>query len=387
MLKQIYHIALRECGIMWKNPIYGFCMIIFPIALIFFFTTLMEEGVPTDMPVGVVDQDNTSTSRALVRKLDAFQTTKVVSHYENMNEARRAIQRNEIYAFLLIPDGTEAGLMASRQPKISFYYSSVSLAAGSLLMRDLKTISTLGSAAVGMQKLAALGKTSKEIATFLQPIAVDLHMIGNPYANYNYYLSTVMVPGLIMVFIFLITPYSIGTELKFNRAKEWMRLANNNPYVAIIGKLLPQTLIFLSIFLFFEFYIYYILKFPHPGGALPIISLGILSVLACQGFGVFAFGLMPSLRMSMSICSLWAVVSFSICGATYPIFAMDKAIEAIGQLFPMRHYYMIYQMNIFNGFPMWEASYHWGMLIVFIALPLLTTWKIKDAMLVYKYIP
>lgn len=387
MLKRIYHIALRECGLMRKNPIYGFCMVIFPIVVVLFFTTLMKSGVPTDMPVGVVDQDNTATSRALIHKLDAFQTTHVVAHYENMNEARHAIQKNEIYAFLLIPNGTEAGLMASRQPKISFYYSSVSLAAGSLLMRDLKTISTLGSAAVGMQKLSALGKTGDEIKTFLQPITIDLHMIGNPYANYNYYLSSVMVPGLILVFVFLITPYSIGTEQKFKRAKEWMRLSGNNPYIAIAGKMLPQTLIFLCIFYAFEFYIYYVLKFPHPGGTWPIMLLGLLSVLACQCFGIFVFGLMPSLRMSMSICSLWAVVSFSICGATYPIFSMDAPIEAIGQLFPLRHYYMIYQMNIFNGFPMADAVLHWGALILFCALPMLTIWNIKKAMLVYKYLP
>ncbi len=387
MLKRLYHIALRECGIMWKNPIYGFCMVVFPIVVVIFFTTLMKSGVPTDMPVGVVDQDNTSTSRALIRKLDAFQTTHITAHYNSVNEARHAIQKNEIYAFLLIPSGTEAGLMASRQPKISFYYSSVSLAAGSLLFRDLKTISTLGSAAVGMQKLSALGKTSDEIKAFLQPIAVDLHMIGNPYANYNYYLSSVMVPGVIMVFIFLITPYSIGTELKFNRAKEWMHMANNNPYIAIAGKMLPQTLIFLSIFYAFEFYLYYILKFPHPGGVVPIMLLGLLAVLACQCFGIFAFGLIPSLRMSMSICSLWAVVSFSICGATYPLFSMDSPIEAIGQLFPMRHYYMIYQMNIFNGFPIADAILHWGALLIFCALPILTVWNIKKVMLVYKYIP
>ena len=362
-------------------------MVIFPIVVILFFTSLMTEGVPTDMPVGVVDQDQTATSRQLIHKLDAFQTTKVVSHYENIAEARKAIQRNEIYAFLLIPKGTESGLMTSNQPKISFYYSSVSLAAGSLLFRDLKTISTLGGAAAGMAKLSALGKTNDEITTFLQPIAIDLHMTGNPYANYNYYLSSVMVPGIIMLFIFLITPYSIGTELKFNRAKDWMRMANNNPYLAIAGKMLPQTLIFLSIFLLFEFYIYYVLGFPHPGGVLPIVLLGLLSVLACQCFGIFFFGLTPSLRMSMSMCSLWGVVSFSICGATYPLFSMDSPIQAIGQLFPMRHYYMIYQMNVFNGFPMSDAALHWCAMVLFCALPILTIWNIKKAMLVYKYLP
>ena len=210
-LRQIYQIALRECGIIIKNPIYWFCMVVFPIAVIYFFTSLMQRGVPTDMPVGVVDLDNTATTRAMVRRLDAFQTTKVVASYDNVNEARRAIQENQIYAFLYIPRGTTSGLMTSNQPKVSFYYSNVTLVAGSMLYRDLKTICTLGSAAVGQQKLSAYGKTDREIRTFLQPIAIDLHMIGNPWANYNVYLTTTMVPGLLMLFVFLLTPYSIGT--------------------------------------------------------------------------------------------------------------------------------------------------------------------------------
>ena len=44
MLKRIYQIALRECGIMWKNPIYGFCMVVFPLVVVIFFTSLMNEG-------------------------------------------------------------------------------------------------------------------------------------------------------------------------------------------------------------------------------------------------------------------------------------------------------------------------------------------------------
>ncbi len=384
---RILHIAYREIGIMCKNPIYGFCTVVFPAMAIIFFTSLMHEGQPVDMPVGVVDQDNTSTSRQLIRKLDAFQTTHIVAHYANMNDARQAVQRNEIYAFLLIPKGTTSGLMASRQPKISFYYSNVSLVAGSLLFRDLKTISTLGSAGVGMTKLSALGKTSREIRTFLQPITVDLHMIHNPWANYNIYLSTTMVPGVIMVFIFLLTPYSIGTELKFRRSRQWIKMAGGNAHIALIGKLLPQTLIFLTMMYAFEFYIFYCLGFPHPGGVGPMLLLGLLAVLASQGFGVFAFGLMPSLRMSMSVCSLWSMVSFSVCGATYPLFAMDAPIRSIGELFPLRHYYMIYQMSIFNGYPLVDSWFNILALCIFIVLPLFTVWNIKKAMLVYTYIP
>lgn len=387
VLISILHISMRELGIMRKNPIYGFCTIVFPIVVVLFFTTLMNEGQPVEMPVGIVDQDNTATTRAMVRQLDAFQTTRVVAHYPNMNAAREAMQRNEIYAFLLIPKETTSGLMTGSRPKISFYYSNVTLVAGSMLYRDLKTISTLGSAAVGSTKLSALGKTPDEIRTFLQPITIDLHMINNPWSNYNIYLSTTMVPGVLMVFIFLLTPYSIGTELKFRRSRQWIKMAGGNIHIALIGKLLPLTLIYLVMIYSFEFYIFYHLGFPHPGGLLPILLLGFLTVVSCQGFGVFAFGLMPSLRMSMSVCSLWSVVGFSGSGATFPVFAMDGMLQAVAQLLPMRHYYMIYQISIFNGFPLTYAWFNIMALVIFALLPIFVTNNIRKAMLVYVYIP
>ena len=386
-IKRIYHIFVRELVIMWRHPIYGFCTLVFPLLVVIFFTTLMNGGQPVEMPVGVVDQDNTHVSRAMIRKLDGFQTTQIVGHYANMNDAREAIQKNEIYAFLLIPKGTTDKLLDGDQPKISFYYSNVTLVAGSLLYRDLKTISSLGSAAVGSAKLSALGKTSKEIRTFLQPITIDLHQIGNPWSNYNVYLSTAMVPGVLMIFVFLLTPYSIGTELKFHRSKQWMKMADNNVHIAIAGKVLPQTVLFTLVMWCFEFYIFYGLDFPHPGGVVPILLLGFLSVFACQCFGIFIFGLMPSLRMSMSICSLWSVVSFSACGATFPVFAMDSMIQSMAQLFPLRHYYMIYQMCIFNGYPLSYAWFDFLFLIIFAFLPMFSIKNIKKAMLVYVYIP
>lgn len=387
MLKRIYQIALRECGILVKNPIYGFCMVIFPIITIFFFTSLMNDGLPTDMPIGVVDQDNTSTSRELTKRLDSYQMSHVVAHYPNMNEARQAIQQNEIYAFLLIPKGTTEQLVSSHQPKISFYYSNTTLVAGSMLFKDLKTIAALGSAGAISARMSAMGKTENEISAFLQPIKVDLHMINNPWTNYNIYLSSMIVPGIFFLFIFLITAYSLGTELKFKESKKWLKLAENNIVVALTGKFLPQTLIFLSIFYSFELYTYYYLGFPHPGGIVPILLLGLLTVLSGQAFGIFIFGLVPSLRMSMSVCSLWGVLSFTTSGATYPLFSMNPMLEAVAQLFPLRHYYMIYQMCIFNGYPLVNAWFNILALFIFIALPFFINRKLKHAMLTYVYIP
>ena len=386
-LRQIYEIMLRELLILRQNHIYRFCMVLFPILVIFFFTSMLDEGLPTSLPVGVVDLDNTSMSRSLTRKLDGFQMSKVVAHYPSMAEARRAIQRNEIYGFLYIPKGTADKLVASRQPKISYYYSYTTLTAGSMLMKDLKTISTLGSAALGQATMRAKGLTDKQIQTLLQPITVDLHMIANPWSNYNAYLSTMMVPGLIMLFIFLISAYSIGTELKFATSKKWLEMADNNITVALLGKFLPQTIIWLAIVFGYEWYVFYHLGFPHLGSPWMLILLGLMQVLSAQGFGIFAFGLMPSLRMSMSICSLWAVLSISMAGSAFPVMGMDSALQSLSWLFPLRHYWMMYQTCVLNGFPLIESWFHFAALVAFMLLPWLVVKKIKNAMLTYVYIP
>jgi len=385
--KDIWRLSVREARILVKNPIYGFCMVVFPLLVVFFFTSVLDDGQPQELPVGVVDHDNTSTTRALTQKLDGFQTSHVVAHYASVADARRAVQSNSIYGFIYFPKGTTDALLAGRQPKISFYYTMTTLTAGSLVYKDMKTISVLGSAAVGQATLKARGATDRQIQALLQPIRIDLHQVNNPWTNYNVYLSTMMVPGLMMLFMFLISAYSLGTELKFDTGKSWVGMADGNMLVAVIGKFLPQTVVFLTVALCYEYYVFGHLGFPHPGGWPIIVLLAVLQVAASQGFGIFAFGLMPSLRMSMSVCSLWAVLSFSMAGSAFPLMAMDGPIQALSWLFPLRHYFMIYQTCLFNGYPLYEAWFHLAALVAFTILPWMVLKKIKNAMLTYVYIP
>ena len=386
-LIDIWAVAKREAKILTVNRIYLFSMVVFPLLAMVFFTTLLDDGLPQEMPVGVVDLDNTSFSRTLVHKLDGFQSSEVVAHYASVAEARHAMQTNDIYGFLYIPVGTTDALLSSRRPTISYYYNQTSLTAGSTMMKDLKTVATLGSAGVGMAMLSAKGLTPQQIQAFLQPVKIDLHQIANPWGNYNMYLSTVFVPGIMMLFMFLISAYSLGMELKFGRGKEWLSMAHGNIVVAILGKYLPQALIFLTLISTYELYIYGVLHFPYNGDWWDIILLALLAVFASIGFGIFIFGLMPSLRMSMSICSLWGVLSFSLAGSAFPMMGMDSPLQAVTWLFPLRHYYMLYQITVFNGFSLIDAWFHFVALVAFTLMPWFVISKIKNAMLTYVYIP
>ena len=387
-LSRVFDIALRELDIIVrKNQIYGFCTLLFPLLLVLFFTSMLNEGLPQDLPIGVVDLDNSSTSRGLIRNLDAMQSSRVMYRFANITEARNAMQEGKVYAYLYIPDGTAAKLLAGRQPKISYYYTMTCLSAGSMASKDLKTLGMLGSMAVGRAKLSAKGATSRQIRAALQPVNIDAHMIANPHGSYNYSLTTVFVPGILMLFMALLSAYSLGMELKFDTGKEWLALADGNIVVAIIGKYLVHALVFLLVIFIYLYYIFNVLHFPHLGGVWSIVRLTLLQVAASLGFGIFAFGLMPSLRMSMSISSLWFVLGISMCGSAFPVMGMDPPLQAMSWLFPLRHYWMLYQTTVLNGFPVIDAWFHLVALVAFTLLPWFVLRKVKNAMLNYVYIP
>jgi ABC-2 type transport system permease protein len=387
-ISQFFDVALRELDIIVrKNRIYGFCMVVFPVLLVAFFTTMLDEGLPQDLPIGVVDQDNSSTSRSLIRNLDAMQNSRVMYRFASVTEARNAMQEGKVFAYLYIPEGTASKLLSGRQPNISYYYTMTCMTAGSMASKDLKTIGVLGSAAVGKAVLSAKGASDEQIRAALQPVTIDAHMIANPQGSYNYSLTTVFVPGILMLFMALLSAYAIGMEMKFDTGKEWLARAGDNILVAILGKYVVHVLVFLLVIFFYQYYIFNVLDFPHLGGTWSIVRLTLLQVFASIGFGIFAFGLMPSLRMSMSISSLWMVLGISMCGSAFPVMGMDPPLQAMSWLFPLRHYWMIYQATVLNGFPVIDVWFHLVALIAFTLLPWFVLRKVKNAMLNYVYIP
>lgn len=383
----ILKIARRELRRMASKPIYWFCMIAAPLFCFVFFTSLMAEGLPTDMPLGLVDNDNTTTSRSLARNLDAFEMTSIKEQYANVTEAREAVQRGDIYGFYYIPKGTTRKAQRQELPVVSFYTNYSYLVAGSLLYRDMRTMSELASGAASRTVLYAKGATERQAMAFLQPIVIDSHAINNPWLNYNVYLSNVILPGLLMLFIFMVTVFSIGTEVKYNTVHDWLIMARGSMFHALAGKLLPQTLIFFLIGIAFAIGLYGVLHFPCHCGLSTMLLVMFLGIIGAQGLGVFMFAMLPTLRMSLSFASLWGVISFSICGMSYPVMAMHPTLQGLSLLFPLRHYFLLYVNCALDGYPLMNAAPYVVGLLLFAMLPLLLLRRLKKMLLVVPYIP
>jgi ABC-2 type transport system permease protein len=385
--KGLWSVMRREFRRLVGEPLYIFAMVIAPLFCYIFFTTLMDEGLPKELPVGVVDMDGTSVSRNIVRNLDSFTQTSVVAHYPDVSEARHAMQQGDIYAFFYLPKGLSADANNQQQPKISFYTNNSYLIAGSLLLRDMRTMSELASGAAARKVMYAKGATEGQAMALLQPIVIDTHALNNPWINYSVYLCNTLVPAILMILIFMITVYSIGVEIKEQTAREWLEMSDGSMLTALAGKLLPHTLIFSIMGVFYNAYLYGILHFPCNSGILPMIVATLCFVLASQCCGVFMISMLPTLRLGLSFASLWGVVSISISGFSYPVMAMHPTLQAVSNLFPLRHYFLIYVNQALNGYSMGYAWTNYLALLLFMMLPLLVARRLRGALLNFKYMP
>lgn len=363
-------------------------MILAPIVCIVFFTSLMSKGLPTDMPAAVADEDDTPITRKLVRVLDVMEMADVSKKYHTFGEAHKAMRQGEIYAFFYIPKGTTAEAISSRQPKVSFYTNDAYLVPGNLLMKDMKMTGELIPLALTREKLRAVGLPEKEMMAWLQPIQIEAHPIGNPTLDYNVYLSNMVVPGIFILLILLTTVYTIGSEWKNKTQKTWYAMADLSVAIALGAKLLPQTLLYIMQWWLMDYWFFIHHGFPCQCGIGTMMLIGVLTVLASQGFGVLLFGIQAGMmRVAMCICSLWGILSFSLAGFTYPVTDMHPILQGLSVWFPLRHYYLIYVNQALDGFSIRYVLPSVCWLIAFCASPLLVHYRYRTAFLKYEYLP
>jgi len=379
-------VLLRELKRMVSQPIYVVLIMGIPLACFLFFSTLMPDGLPDKLSIGVIDHNNSMLSRNIIRQIDATQQASVKMHFQQYSEARDAMQSGKIFAFVEIPNHLEKDVMGYHQPKMEFYYNEAFQIPGSLVLKDLSTMLTTISAGVNLKTRQAKGQTYTESMGQILPIAPDIHAIGNPYVNYSIYLINVIMPGLLQLLVLMTTVYVIGVELKERTGRKWIRIANGSIIKGLGAKLLPYTITFSIMGVFCDVILFKFLSYPMQDNILWMFLASFLMVLAAQAVGILMIGTFPVLRDGLSFAGLYGMLAFSYSGLSFPIEGMPPLLQGLSYVFPLRHFFRIYQDTALNGLPPITALPEFGCLALFLLLPLLVGIRLKKALIFQNYL-
>ena len=370
-------VVKREWNKMTYRPIYLMMTNIIPAIVIIFFATFLNKGMPSQLPIAIVDFDNSSTSRLIVRNLSAGQVCKVRYKLSSYASCKTKMQRGEIYAFVIIPRNFEKDLYNHKNPKVNFHTEYAHYLPGSLIMKELNTTLTTLSVGVDLKTRLAKGQDYNVAMAQVNPIKTDNHIIGNSQLNYAFYLTSTIMPGIIFLMAMICTVYVIGIEFKIGTSKRWLVVGNKNIITAMTGKLLPYTLLFSLMTIISELVMEKIMGFPSKGNPALLYLGGLMTVIAYQAMGILIIGLIPSLRTALSIAAFYGVIGFTLAGFTYPHFAMLPAVKPFTYLYPLRQYYMIYCNVQINGLSLAESIWPFIYLLCFYLAPFLVVWNIR----------
>ena len=338
------------------------------------------------MPIAIVDLDQTATSRKIARNIDVTALSQVTMHLLSETEAMSELRTGNIYGFVVLPKNLQADILISKQPVISYYYHNGLLIAGGLMQNDLTLILHTLSGGINIQKREAMGQPEDFIASQVQPIQLNTHQLFNPTSNYSVYISTIVLPIMLQLFILLVTVYSIGIEIKEKSSHEWLKISNKSIFTALTGKLLPYTLIFFIVMMFQNFMLYRVMQIPmHTSlGWLMISSL--LFVMAYQAIGVFCIGLLPLMRHALNLSAFYGILALTLCGFSFPIESMPPVFQYWASGFPVRHFMHIFQSQILAGFEVKYSLLSYLYLALFLLLPLTIIRRLKSALIYQNFI-
>ena len=347
---------LRELRRMTSRPIYLVSSLVLPLFLLLFMTTIFGRGQMVGLPVGVVDADNSATSRSVVRAVSAVPKLDVVAHYADDNEAREAVRRKEVYGYLSIPPRFEQSVMRGDGATLCYYYHYALLAVGGEVMSAFATALVPVSLSPIVLEAVTLGATEADVETFLLPMMADDHALYNPSLDYAVYLALPIYFIMFQVLVLLVTLFAVGSE-GVEKSQIIPPSLRSSPYVretistapsssssfhfplsSLPCKLLPYTLIFtaeavLASVVFFRWE-----HIPFAGDMGLFVLLLVLFIVATQSVALILYALFSVFSLVISVVSMVGSLGATLSGLTFPLSAMSPVVRWVAQLFPVRHF-------------------------------------------------
>ncbi len=374
-------IVRRETKRILSNPTYWFAVLILPLFTLSVMATMFSNGLIRELPVGIVDNDNSQLSRSMARNIEAVPELHVKKIYSNIAEAHSDMQAKKIYGYMYICKDFERNIKANRKVQLPFYYHFALLGVGGEVLSGFYSY-LVDFATLPLHETAQKLDIDKEKANIISmPVTADFHPLNNPSLDYIIYLSYPYFYVILQILILLTTAYCIGREFKERSVELWLSTAGNNRIVALYGKLTPYFVIYSAISCFANVILFKWLEIPLSSSIATVSLACILFVAATISVSVFIFSIHPDLTYIIGFISMFSSLGATMVGVTFPVTAMPTVVEWASYLFPARHFTVLSQNLCYEGLNLAYTWQHYAVLLLFCLLPFIAVINILPSKL------
>lgn len=348
-MKNIYLLFIREIKKIIKDKNLLLMVFVAPLVYPVLYGAIYFNKVETEIPVAIVDYDNTSMTRNLIKQIDASNNVYVCKYLSSEYEAENGIINDEYHGVLIIHKNFTEEIKHGKRSNVNLILSTGRL----LVLSDIgipisQIVNTFGG------KITAATLASKNVPVFqnteyAQPIKIDFQNLYNPYLTYG----DLILPPLFVIILSQLALISSAAAF----AKEWaldkwknMFLITNNTFTIGVSKVLA------FVFLFVIWGII-LLSFHIPafdvrfmGKWFELLIVAVLGIGASTCFGLF-WGTFFKHRISVFvILGFSSYPFFLLSGYAWPGQQIPEYLQYISYLLPITPFlkavFSITQMNV-----------------------------------------
>jgi ABC-2 type transport system permease protein len=362
------HLYWREAKALWHSPWQLALVSYIPLIGVLALWWLFSAGLPRQLPVAVVDLDNSQISRMLTRQLSANAVIAPRS-FANAASAIEAMRQTQVYGLVILPYQLKKDLLTSKQPTIDIRYNSQFLLVGKLLSSQLQLSLAEGLTQIGEVNLLLKGANKATVDVSLTPISNQTTALFNRNNNYVGFLVPPILIALWQLLSMLVMVNSVNAELIPHGERHYLAL---NIWPKVWVKIVFYSPIMLVHGSFILLWLYHYLALPISGSLWLLVLAQVVMLIALWLMVLVIFMVMRDSARTVSFCTALFAPAFAFMGITFPVNDMPLLAQWWRLIMPSSHYIdsHVSVVSYGVGLPqvLAQISSYWGFLLL---IPLL----------------
>jgi ABC-2 type transport system permease protein len=318
-------------------------MIFLPAFLLVMFGFALNFDVK-HVPLAIVDQDGSRTSRELVAKFRTTEYFDVRATVERTGDLDGLMASEKIKAALVVPEKFAEDLLAGRSASVQFILDGANAMSGTTAAGYAAAILQSYSQRITLEAMARRG-----FGEMMLPLRTDVRVWYNPELRSARFLVPGLMAFILMVVLTTSTAFSVVRE-KERGTMEQISVSPLRPAALIIGKLLPYVFISLA-----SAHLVLAMGWALFGVAVKgnyfLLLLSMVLFLVCglgQGLLISAITRTQQVAFLVSII-LTILPTFLLSGFVFPIRNMPAVIHLITYFIPARYFLVALRAIILKG--------------------------------------
>ncbi|KAA3639094.1 MAG: ABC transporter permease [Proteobacteria bacterium] len=287
----------------------------------FFYPAAYYHQVARDLPLVVVNQDHSSMSRDLLRKLDAVRMVHLVGVVASLTEAQGVVARGEAEAVLLVPAGFERDILRGDQGQLALLGNGAVLGRASVVMQGAALAITAFGQEVALMQAKFMGI----------PAGAPVRLIERPLFNTAEGYGSSIVPGVAALIVQQSLLIGVAVMAATRRERHG-KLRLSRP--GFFGIATAFSMIGIMSLLYFSGLIFWFQDYPRAGNLAGLLLAGALFIMSVVSFALFFGSFFRTRERAFQLITITSLPLFFLSNLSWPVEASPDLLVRIAQMLP-----------------------------------------------------